>query len=769
MKTLNEISVEEFLHDHAAMETKSGPVRDGRNPFALELEFTEVYRRNHEAHPAIRETRCLRVLFPAILRPIQPADLLAGRIRYPLVGFSPEPGGLGYYCREGDILRAMETLALPDSQSRDVRAMCAFWRTETTAHKTRAACPAWVNAVLASDNWTQDSGMAFPLYRMAGVTLDFGKLLQLGIPGLRTSIHTRRAQEHDEAKQALFSAMLSALDVLVVALQHYAGAARTLAAHSADPHAAASLSALAETLATLPDHAPRSFRDAVQLMWLYVMLSGTWNYGRMDTYLGPFLCRDLDAGTLSEPAALAILQSLWRLMKAYDNQYNNRVFIGGLGRSDEAAADRFALLALEASRTVLENQPQLSLRFYRGQNPTLFGKALTVLAEGRTFPMLYNDDVNVPAVAKAFNVPLEEAVEYTPFGCGEYALAHRSVGSPNGVINLTKCLEIALHNGRDPLTGQLLGPATGAPQSFVSIEQVFSAYQSQVQRCLEALAVQERTEYDVTGREASFLLFSMLYDDCLARGQSIFAGGVRYLGGTIETYGNTNAADSLTAIDAVVFRRKLCTLPELVAACDANFQGHADLRQALLQAPKYGNDDAAADAMAQRVHTHVCHTARDQAGKAGLHSYLVVIINNWANVIFGKTTSASADGRLATTPLANANNPTSGMDRQGATAFLNSLVKLDPTIHAGAVQNMKFAKSLFTTQRPKLEALLHVYFAQGGTQAMITVVNRADMEAAMRAPEQWGHLMVRVGGFSARFIDLPRDVQVELLARTLHE
>ena len=82
---------------------------------------------------------------------------------------------------------------------------------------------------------------------------------------------------------------------------------------------------------------------------------------------------------------------------------------------------------------------------------------------------------------------------------------------------------------------------------------------------------------------------------------------------------------------------------------------------------------------------------------------------------------------------------------------------------------MKFSRGLFTRNRPKLEALLNGYFRSGGTQAMITVVDRRDLEEAMREPEKWGHLMVRVGGFSARFIDLPRDVQLEVLGRTLNE
>ena len=166
---------------------------------------------------------------------------------------------------------------------------------------------------------------------------------------------------------------------------------------------------------------------------------------------------------------------------------------------------------------------------------------------------------------------------------------------------------------------------------------------------------------------------------------------------------------------------------------------------------------------------NLCHFTAAQAAPNGLHHYLIVIINNSANVDLGFHTGASPDGREAEDTLANANNPFPGMDRQGTTAFLSSLLKLDPSIHAGAVQNMKFSRDLFNRRRPKLEALLKGYFGQGGAQAMITVVSPEDLESAMKEPEKWGHLMIRMGGYSARFVDLERPYQMEVLRRTLND
>ena len=150
-------------------------------------------------------------------------------------------------------------------------------------------------------------------------------------------------------------------------------------------------------------------------------------------------------------------------------------------------------------------------------------KALETIGEGRTYPMLYNDDVNIPAVSNAFRISTEEAEDYVPFGCGEYVINHKSFGSPNGVINLLKVLEITLHNGMDSMTGKEAGIRTGYFSEFKSFDELWEAYTKQVQYFIDALAVQEELEYRVMGETAPCLYLSMLYDDCIERGKAIFA------------------------------------------------------------------------------------------------------------------------------------------------------------------------------------------------------------------------------------------------------
>ncbi|WP_309399449.1 pyruvate formate lyase family protein [Cerasicoccus maritimus] len=727
MKTLSELSPEYWLSSNDLF----------ARAISHAERVTEAYER-HEASPAAdREAAVLSVQFPELFQPMQAGDVFAGRVCYPLVGLSPEPINLGYYCSYA----ALQEGARHYPQYADrVEALITFWRGKTTAEKVRGAYPDWVAERLPSDAWQEESGAAFPLYRMAGSSLNFPKLLQLGLDGLEREL---------QATQFTY---------VVPLLQSTIG--RYL---EADPCADVS-----QCLKAIRHDRPQCFREAIQLFWLFALHSGTWNYGRLDVALGSFLKADLDSGRITWDEALEMTCALWRLMHDYDNMYDNRLIIGGRGRDDADAADLFALLAIEATRKVRLNQPQLSFRFDQTQNPELWAQAIDAIGEGCTFPMLYNDDVNIPAVMQAFGVDEQTAEQYTPYGCGEYVLNHYSEGSPNGVINLLKVLELCLHQGVDINTDERLIPDVCPVERIQSFDDLWSIYQQTVEYYVEALALQQKIEYDVMAKDAPLGFISALTSDCIERDCSAFGGGARYLGGCLETYGNTNTADSLHVIDELVFKQKRFTLRQIVTAMDANFEGYEAIRDACKQVSKYGNDEGLADSMARRVHEHICQATAEQGKVVGLDSYLVVVINNWANTVLGWRTCASADGRQAGQPMANANNPSPGSDINGVTAFLNSLVKLDPSLHAGSVQNMKFSKEWFGDMRPKFEALLKVYFARGGSQAMITVVSRSDMEAAMREPEKWGHLMVRVGGFSIRFIDLARPGQLEVLARTLN-
>lgn len=723
--------------------------------------FTKTYQENMHNHIAIREAKCLKVMSEYQFLPMREEDLLCGRKKVVEIGFSNEPllgRSVGFFYDEMRSNDAMEREQCTPEQVQHINEMLQFWKTEETRYQLRKAFPEHMKQALPEDIYWMHSEIAFPLYRVVDAYLDYDKLLSLGLDGLKAEIKEYSVNaERSGGDVPLYEGMEMAIDTLSCVCESYAAQAESAGRHE-----------LAQALQNIAHRAPDTFIEAMQLTWLYALISGVLNYGRMDSYLGEYLLRDYKRGTINEALALQYVQSLWRLIAERNTVFHGRVIIGGKGRRNEAAADAFALLAIEASRTVIEAEPQLSLRIYEGQNPELLDKALSCIAEGRTYPMLYSDEVNILSVMEAFEVPEAEAEEYMMFGCGEYVINKKSIGSPNGIINLLKALEVTMFNGYDMLYDKDLGLKLGYLTDFGTFDELYEAYQKQLTYYIEVLAEQEQFEYEFVAKTGPLLYLSILFDDCLRRGKGILDGGARYLGGTLETYGNINASNSLFAIKDIVYDKKLISKETLLKALKANFVGYEKEHELLVNAEKYGNDFENVDGFAAEFHNFLCNKVKDQKNRTKLHSYLVVIINNEANTILGRFTGASADGRLASEPMANANNPFGGTDKNGLTAMLNSLTKLDTRIHAGAVQNMTLSRKLFTEQAEIVKSLLMAYFKNGGQQAMISVLNRNDLENAMKDPKNYYHIMVRVGGFSARFVTLAPDVQREIASRTLY-
>ena len=397
---------------------------------------------------------------------------------------------------------------------------------------------------------------------------------------------------------------------------------------------------------------------------------------------------------------------------------------------------------------------------------------MVCLSEGATYPTLYNDVVHVPGLMNCMRVNEKEAEQYAPFGCGEINLVGMTIGSPNSIINLTKTLNIALNEGVDPFDGlNKAGPVKLKKLEDIKTyedfyeEQFGNLHDYYVSLCAKV----QVNSYKLLNENVGFLFNSMLMSNCIEKGKALLDGGVRYLGGCCETYGNINCSDSLYAIKKLVFDEQKYTLREINNALLADFEGYERMRKDMLDCAKYGNDNDEVDAIAVECYNRVAQLTRSEGIKNGLHYYGIVIINNETNTKWGLKTSASADGRKNFVYLNPSNNPQGGADKNGPTAMLNSLVKLPAKWQVGSVQNIKFQKSFFQENIDVIKTLVKSYFANGGCQLMVTVVDSGALEDAMIHPEKYPDLIVRVSGFSAVFVNLRKETQKELLSRTLYE
>lgn len=757
-----------------------------REFFELELGFTQIYQENIKEHKAVREARCLAWQLPRIILDIDDDDLVPGGCDYGAVGFSSQIGGFLYYYHEDKIRAEINRCQNQAKYVDQLENMLRFWKQENSRDNLRLKYTDRQLLALPTDDWEREKAVTYPLYRIAGAILDFSKLLSLGLHGLYAEVENqqRKYAPYQDA-YSVYEGMKIALETLKEVIQCYRNRAEEkeiFARKKGDKDTGCRMNAIKRAMEAIKTDRPKHLLEAVELFWMYVVVSEVRNYGRIDIYLGDFYADDIDSGYLTREEADTIIRKLWERMGKRRTITDGRVMVGGRGRKNEEHADRLAIACIQATRILKNPDPQLSLRFYQGMKPELMELAMEAIGEGCTYPVLYNDDVIIRDVQKAFALPEKAAENYVPYGCGEYVIDHQSFGTPSGVINLLKGLEIFLNYGWEQDASYLeqgkgqsvleaVRQETGAGKSFEeyhSFTEFYEDYKKFIAFHIEIIAQQEKMEYDFAAETCCLPYLSMLYDNCIREGKGIFEGGIKYLGGTLESYGNVNTADSLYAIEKLVFEEKKIGKEELLLSVKADFQGYERIQKQLKDCDKFGNDQEGVDRLMRDLHRFVCITAKEQAKKAGLDSYLVVIINNSANTSLGLLTGASPDGRNSGKPMANANSPQAQGDRNGITAVLNSMLKMDSDIHAGSVQNIKFSKETFNDYRDAARSVIEAYFEQGGAQLMITVVGREDLEEAVKHPQDYMNLLVRVGGFSARFVELSEEVQADILSRTCY-
>ena len=655
----------------------------------------------------------------------------------------------------------------------EIEGMLEFWNEHSTRSKFNRALPNHVKENMGRAT-AFDNRFTSGFFRQDCYSLDYDLVLRDGIPGFEKRIDEfRRAAEREGRDIQYFRAMKIAVGVLKDVCMHYANETLKMSVASTDSDRKEELLKMSWTLENIVYHKPSGLREAIQLFWIYNLLSDTYNYGRLDVYLGDYCCADIDSGRLTEAEALRLIKGLWVLISEIRPaggaaKSNARLLVGGRGRRNEANADRFALAAMQATYELKTPEPNLTLRFYRGQDEGLYQRALDIIANGNVHPILYNDDEHIPLVEHAMRASREDAEQYTPEGCGELAINGRAFGSPNNMMNFVDGLNLVLHNGFDTFMQEKRGIEVGTLDQFTTFESLVDAFKKQIVFTLDILAQRHAVEHEIEATEAGFLFISMCTHGCVEKGKSIFAGGAPYLGGVIESFGLTNLSDSLAAIKQLVYDQKLMSLQKLVEILDVDFEGYERERQMMLACPKFGNDDDCVDSIYSEMSAFVNTTANETGRRHGLDYFLICNLNP-GGLYYGAYTQASADGRKNGESLAMGNNPTAGRDTQGLTAVLNSMTRLEKRSHGGYVHNLKVGPdSLKGERRKNFDALLKTYFENGGCQVMVTAVNREDLENAVRHPENYGNLLVRVCGWTCRFVELNSKFQQEIINRTLY-
>lgn len=741
--------------------------------------FTEVYKSCRDDHPAIREAKCLDAQFPEIMLGIMPNDLFCGREDIFPLGMNAQyiNSEWGFAMNMGWFDEQILDESIPAHDRERLKVLKLFWENRTSTRKFLEEMDPEDKIYMVTGGVTDGKVLdlaGFPhaataLQRVAGIFLDYHKLLGNGIPGLLKMIDEKQSKYPDNDPN-FYEGMRMALGTVSKTLLWYADQAALLAKEETNEVRRKDLLEMERINRKLTISRPETFREAIQLVIIYNMIDGAREWGRMDDYLALFYQQDIESGLIDEEEAIRLLTSFWQLMIVKEQVTDDRVIIGGLGRQHPEEADELALVIMETSRRVHDIVPQLTLRMYHGMDQRLYEKALDMIGEGCTYPLLYQDENIIPGVMNVFGITYEEALGWMPLGCGEFTIDHRIIVSPNSVLNMANVLWGTINGGYDSTGKYRLTPNNTTLMDYNDYDELWKVYCNNVEYLTDVSARNHSRGYEIIARDMALNLHNILYDGCMDAGKGVIAGGCVKCGGSDEIYGIVTCSDSLYALKKLVFEEKKISPQDMLDALRADFKGYEKERAMMLNADKFGNDLDEVDNMMKAVHEMVCTKMLAISGKYyGLDCFGMVNINNRDNTTYGRCTGATPDGRKAGNPLSNANNPTSGMDRSGVTAFINSLLKAKNDIHFGVVQNMKFSKDVFNGQRKDIiYPLMDSYFGRGGTQAMINVIGRDDLENARKEPEKYSNLIVRVGGFSARFVELADDIQLDILNRTLN-
>ena len=552
--------------------------------------------------------------------------------------------------------------------------------------------------------------------------------------------------------------------------RNYAKEARRQAKLESDPGRADELLQIAGVCARVPGKGARNFWEGVQSLWFQLLFAesedppNAHSLGRIDQALGPLYEADLEAGTLSDRQAKDLLKAFWlKIWKGYDVQ---NCMLGGQTRSREDASNAVTALVLDVMDE-LHIMRQTSLRWHKGQPKRVLRKACKVVSHGLDQPQFFNDEAIIPALANK-GIALEDAREFAIIGCIETIVPGKH--DPRVVAhysNLLKCLELALNDGVDMLSGAQRGPQTGDFRKM-SFDDLWRAYEAQVEAELTAGLGAVAQGEAAQARQFPMPILSLLTDDCVARGLDITAGGARYNSSGICAMGLPNIADSFAAIQHLVYDTKQITRAGLLQALKRDFKGAEDLRLKLLRgAPKYGNDDPTVDVYAQRAAHHFCAfldtLSHPRGGRYFAHLFTFTVA-----VPAGRDCGASPDGRHARQDLANSLMAAPGRGIQGPSAALKSAAAIDQTEAAAGT-------SVITELHPNtlpqgqeaetLAAIVQSYFESGGMHLEFNIVGPETLRAAQADPEKYRSVVVRVSGYSSFFVNLDRDLQNHIIER----
>ncbi|MGX7212078.1 choline trimethylamine-lyase [Enterococcus raffinosus] len=592
----------------------------------------------------------------------------------------------------------------------------------------------------------------------------------------------------DIEKIYFYKSIIDTTEGVMIYARRMADYAAELAAKETNPRRKAELLKISEVNRKVPAHKPETFWEAIQAVWtieslLVVEENQTgMSIGRVDQYMYPYFKADLEEGRMNEFQAFELAgcmlikmsEMMWitseggsKFFAGYQPFVN--MCVGGVTRQGRDATNELTYLLMDAVRHVKVYQPSLACRIHNHSPREYLKKIVDVVRAGMGFPACHFDDTHIKMML-AKGVSIEDARDYCLMGCVEPQKSGRLYQwTSTAYTQWPICIELVLNKGVPLWYGKQVCPDMGDLSRFTTYEEFEAAVKEEIKYITKwtdvATVISQRVHRDLAPKP----LMSIMYEGCMENGKDVSSGGAMYnFGPGVVWSGLATYADSMAAIKKLVFDDKKYSLQELNEGLKADFVNYDRMRTDCLNAPKYGNDDDYADLIAADLINFTESEHRKYKTLYSVLSHGTLSISN--NTPFGQLTGASANGRKAWSPLSDGISPTQGADYKGPTAIIKSISKMsNDSMNIGMVHNFKIMSGLLDTPEGEesLITLLKTACHLGNGEMQFNYLDNNTLIEAQKHPEQYRDLIVRVAGYSAFFVELCKDVQDEIISRTM--
>lgn len=742
--------------------------------------ITRIYQENEELSVPKKRALSLKAALEELEIGVEPEELIVGNrtkgVRYGVV--FPE-SGCSWIDREFETLptRPQDRFLVKEEEIKEFReTIYPYWKGKSMEDVIRQRDGQHIDAIAKVVKINQKD------HAQGHICPDVKRWLEKGPAGLKAEA-LQKLETCAEDEREFYECVVLVMEGAIHFMNRYHDLILSMDREQ-------ELTEVAAICKNLSERGARTFHEAVQSIWfLFVILhmesnASSFSPGRMDQYLYPFYERDVAQGRIDKDRALVLLECLWLKFNQIvylRNQNSAKYFAGfpigfniALGGVDAQGKDTYnevSLLCLQAQYDLGLPQPNLSVRLHKHTSSELMQAAIQVVAKGSGMPQFFNDEAIIQTMHDDLGIAIEDARDYAIVGCVELTTHGNNLGwSDAAMFNLNKALELTLNHGVCLLTGEKIGLDLGGLDTYGSFAELEQAFQTQVDYFIDEMMKAEEVVEQAHQDCLPTAFLSSVIDDCLEVGKDVTRGGAKYNLSGIQMIQIANLADSLAALQKLVYDERRIEAVDLLEALRTDFKNDR-VMQTMLQnkVPKYGNDVDWVDAHGAKWAAYFREKMKQYTNYRGgpYHTGMYTVS---AHVPMGENVGASPDGRNAKTPLADGGmSPVYGRDLSGPTAVLKSVSKMqDSCTTNGGLLNMKFLPSFFQTQtgRNKFENFLRAFVDLEIPHIQFNVVNRADLLDAKAHPERHQSLTIRVAGYTAYFVELAGKLQDEIIERT---